>query len=64
MLLKEPIDGKCGICCKVEESIKRSVVGKTTIELSEFTNRHNKAAGYIHWAICKHMGLQVTEKYC
>jgi hypothetical protein len=21
------------------------------------------AGGYIHWTICKHMGLQVTEKY-
>ena len=31
---------------------------------SEYTIRHNKAAGYIHWTICKHMGLQVTDKYC
>ena len=30
---------------------------------SEYTIRHNKAAGYIHWTICKHMLLQVTGKY-
>jgi len=24
---------------------------------------NNKVAGYIHWAICKHMGLQFTDKY-
>ena len=23
----------------------------------------DKAAGYIHWMICKHSGLQVTDKY-
>jgi hypothetical protein len=30
---------------------------------SEHTNRHNKLAGYIHWTICKHMWLQVTDNY-
>jgi hypothetical protein len=29
----------------------------------EYTDRHNKEAGYIHWAIRKCMGLQVTDKY-
>jgi len=21
-------------------------------------------AGYMHWTICKHVGLQITDKYC
>jgi hypothetical protein len=25
--------------------------------------RHNRVAGYINWTICKHMGLQVTDRY-
>ena len=45
-------------CCK-EEHIKHGVVGCTTLAPSDYTNRHNKVAGYIHWTICKHMGLQV-----
>jgi hypothetical protein len=26
-------------------------------------NDNNKVAGYIHWTICNHMRLQVTDKY-
>ena len=26
-------------------------------------NKNNKVADYIHWMICKHMRLQVTDKY-
>jgi hypothetical protein len=25
--------------------------------------KYNKVASYIHWTICKQMGLQVTDKY-
>jgi hypothetical protein len=25
-------------------------------------NNNNKVAGYIHWTMCKHMGLQVTDR--
>jgi hypothetical protein len=57
------IDSKCRMCYKAEEHIKRIVVGCTTLAPSEYTNRHKKMAGYIHWAICKHLGLQVTGKY-
>jgi len=58
-----PIDSKCRMCYKAEEHIKRIVAGCTTLAPSEYTNTHKKVAGYIHWVICKHMGLQVTVKY-
>jgi hypothetical protein len=51
------------MCYKAEENIKCIVLGCTTLAPSEYTKRHNKVAGYIHWTICKHMGLQVTDKY-
>jgi hypothetical protein len=38
-------------------------VGCTTLAPSEYANRHNKMVGYIHWTICRHMGLQVTDEY-
>jgi hypothetical protein len=45
--------------------MKHSVAGYTcTTESSEYTNRHNKVAGYIHWTIRKLIGLYVTETYC
>jgi len=36
----------------------------TTIAPSAYTNRHNKAAGYIHWPVCEHVGLQVPGRDC
>jgi len=38
-------------------------VGCTALALSEYTNRHNNVAVYIHWMIRKLKGLQVTENY-
>jgi len=51
------------MCYKAEENIKCIVPGCTTLAPSEYTERHCKVAGYIHWTICKYMGLQVTDKY-
>jgi len=48
---------------KAEEHIKHIVAGCTTLAPSEYTNRHNKVAGYSKWTICNHMGLQITDKY-
>ena len=47
--MKQPIDSKCRICYKAEEHIKQIVVGCTTHAPSEYTNRHRKVAGCIHW---------------
>jgi hypothetical protein len=30
----------------------------------EEEEEEEEEACYIHWMICKHMGLQVTDKYC
>jgi len=49
--------------CYKAEHIKHTIVGSTTLAPFEYPNRHNTLAGYIHWMICKHMGLQVTDKY-
>jgi len=62
-IMQQPTDSTCKMCYKVEEHIKHIVVGCTTLAPSEYANKHNKMAGYIHWTICKHTGLQVTDKY-
>jgi len=62
-IMLQPIDSKCRMCYKVEEHIKLIIVGCTTLVPSEYPNSYNKVAGYIHWTICKPMGLQVTDKY-
>jgi hypothetical protein len=51
------------MCYKAEEYIKHTVMGCATVASSEYTDGHNKVAGYIHWMVFKHMALQVTDKY-
>jgi len=51
------------MCYKADEHIRHIAAGCTTLVPSEYTNRHNQVAGYIHWTIRKHIGLQVTDKY-
>jgi len=60
--MKEPIGSKCRMCCKAEH-VKHIVVGYTILAPSEYNSRLHKMAGYIHWTIGKHMGLQVTDYY-
>jgi len=60
--MKQPTDSKCRLCCKAEHT-KHFVAGCTTLAPSEDTNRHHKVAGYIHWTVGKHTGLQVTDRY-
>jgi len=52
------------MCCKAEEHTKYTVVRCTIFAPSVYTNRRSKAAGYIHWTICEHVGLQVTGRDC
>ena len=49
--------------CYKTRTHKHMAAKCTTLVPSEYTNRHNMVAGYIHWIIFKHMGLQVTDKY-
>ena len=62
--MKQSTDGKCRMCCKADKQIKHVVAGFTTLAPCEYTNKHNKVAGYTHRKICKHMGLHVTDRYC
>jgi len=54
-------ESECGKCYKADEHMKHSSVGCTTYAPSEYTNRHNKVAGYMHWTIRNRMGLQATD---
>jgi hypothetical protein len=51
------------MCHKAEQHIKCITAVYVTLVPFEYTNRLNKVAGYVHWTICKHIGLQVTDKY-
>ena len=46
--MKQPIDSKCRMCYKAEDHVKYITVGCTILAPSEYTNRDNNEAGYIH----------------
>jgi len=56
-MMKQPTYSNCRMSYKAEEHIKHINVGCTTLGPSEYTNRHNKLAGYICWLVCKHIEL-------
>jgi len=61
--MKQSTDSKRRMCYIAEERIKYIVQGCTILVPSEYINRHSKVAGYIHWTICKRIGLKVTDRY-
>ena len=56
------VDSKCRMCNTVEETVSHILSGCTTLAPTEYTHRHNKVASYIHWAICKELGVAVPDK--
>ena len=53
----------CRICSKQQETIDHLVSGCSELAKTEYTQRHNRTAAYIHWKICKHYNIKVTDKY-
>lgn len=62
-VLKKTVDSKCRICHKAEEHVSHVIAGCSALAPSEYTQRHNKVAAYIHWTICKEKRIPVTDKY-
>ena len=61
--MKQSTNSKRRMCYNAEENIKHIVQGCTLLVLCEYINKHNKVAGYIHWTVCKRVGLHVTDRY-
>ena len=62
-IAKQPNYNKHRMCFKAG-LMEHSVMGCTILAPSEYTNRHNTVVGYIQWTVCKHMTLEVTDRYC
>jgi len=57
--MKQPTDSKYRMCYKAEEHTKQIVAGCTTRALSEYSDRHNKVAGYIQCTIVNIWGYRL-----
>lgn len=60
---KQSIESVCRLCNKAEEHISHIVAGYSVLALTEYTNRHNNVASYIHWNKTRWMGSSVPDKY-
>ena len=62
-IIKDGSNPNCRLCHQHPETIAHVIAGCPQLAKSEYIQRHNKAAAYIHWAICREHNIQVTDKY-
>jgi len=62
-ILKQNVDSKCRKCGNCEEHISHIISGCSILAPSEYLFRHNKVASFIHWMICKHNQIEVSDKW-
>ena len=60
---KVSTDDRCRICKNSKETIDHIVASCSTIAPTEYLERHNKIAKYLHWNICKEAGIKTCDKW-
>ena len=61
--IKNGSDPKYRMCHNCGESIDHIVSGCPVLDKDEYLHRHEQAAAYIHWNICKHYNVPAAEKW-
>ena len=61
-ILKNGADPKCRLCIHSEETNDHMTSGCQTTVNTEFLQRHDREAKFIHWTLCKHYEIPHTEK--
>ena len=54
---------ECRLCNEYDETIDHIVSRCPVVAKSEFIQRHDNAATYMHWKICKAFSLAVTDNW-
>ena len=62
-IMKDGTDPQCRICGKYEETINHIISGCPELAKTEYIHRHDKAASYLHWEICKEYKIKTAEKW-
>ena len=62
-VLKIGSNSKCRLCNEFDETVDHIVSGCPEHAKTEYVHRHNKAAKYIHWKLCKYYKLENKEKW-
>ena len=59
----QQVESKCRMCSQHEETVDHIVSGYEVLAKTEYIPRHNNAAAYLHWSICKDHHLKITDKW-
>ena len=51
------------MCNEFKETIDHIMAGRPVLAKTEYIQRHDKAAGYLHWIMCKHYHLSAADKW-
>ena len=62
-IMKDGTDPQCRICGKYEETVNHIISGCPELAKTEYIHRHDKAASYLHWEICKEYKIKTAEKW-
>ena len=62
-IVGKEIDSRYRMCYKQSETIDHIALGCEVLAKSDYIDRHNKAAAYIHWNICNDLGVKTSEKW-
>ena len=60
-IINNSTDAMCRICGQFQETIDHIVAGCPELAKTEYLHRHDKAASYLHWNICKELNMNRRE---
>ena len=53
----------CRMCSQHEETVDHIVSGCEVLAKTKYISRHNNAAAYLHWSICKDHDIEIKDKW-
>ena len=59
----QQVESKCRMSSQREETVDHIVSGCEVLAKTEYISRHNNAASYLHWSICKDHDIEITDKW-
>ena len=62
-IINDGMNPQCRICRKYEETVDHIVSRCPELAKAEYIHRHNKAAAYLHWKICRHYNIETTGEW-
>lgn len=62
-IIKNGTDPSCRICGQFEETVFHIISGCPELAKTEYVFRHDKAATYLHWKICKAHQIKTNDKW-